>query len=121
MFADGLVDLAALAALADGLDWLAAQCASFPPERTEEHTGVAPGELRALARELVETPRAAVYGRLGTCVVAHGSAGTGRTRRTLAERAVRAKIKRNLALTARSAMCRCGCADSRHGVTVHRQ
>ena len=76
MFAEGLVDRAALAALADGVDWLAAQCASFSPECTEEHTGIAPEVLRPLARDLVQTPRAAVYGRLGTCVGRQGTLTT---------------------------------------------
>jgi len=76
MFAEDLVDRASVAAQADGLDWLAAQCAPFPPERTEQHTGIAPEAVRALARELVETPRAAVYGRLGTCVGRQGTLTT---------------------------------------------
>ena len=73
MFADGLVDRRAVEAQADGLDWLAAQCAPFPPERTESHTGIAGDTVRALARDLVRTPRAAVYGRLGTCVGRQGT------------------------------------------------
>jgi anaerobic selenocysteine-containing dehydrogenase len=73
MFADGLVELTAVAAQADGLDWLAAKCASFSPESTEQHTGVAPEAVRALARDLAQTPRAAVYGRLGTCVGRQGT------------------------------------------------
>lgn len=73
MFAEGLVDVDAVSSRADGLDWLAAQAESFPPERTERHTGIAPDEVRALARELVRTPRAAIYGRLGTCVGRHGT------------------------------------------------
>lgn len=58
---------------ADGLDWLRRQCASFTPERTRTHTGVAPEALRALARDLAGTARGAVYGRLGTCVGRNGT------------------------------------------------
>ena len=76
MFAEQLVDRAAVAAQADGLDWLATQCLQFAPERTERHTGVAPDVVRALARDLVATPRAAVYGRLGTCVGRQGTLTT---------------------------------------------
>ena len=47
--------------------WLAGQCAPFAPESTESATGVPAETVRALARDLVRTPRAAVYGRLGTC------------------------------------------------------
>ncbi|MDF2830308.1 MAG: formate dehydrogenase, partial [Mycobacterium sp.] len=73
MFDEGLVDRQAVDAKADGLDWLAAQCEPFPPERTEAHTGIAAGVVRALARDLARTPRAAVYGRLGTCVGRQGT------------------------------------------------
>ena len=73
MFGEGLIDIQAVVSRADDLDWLAAQAASFPPERTERHTGVAPDEVRALARDLVRTPRAAIYGRLGTCVGRQGT------------------------------------------------
>lgn len=73
MFAEGLVDVDAVAARADGLDWLAAKAAPFTPESTEQHTGIAPDDVRALARDLVRTPRAAIYGRLGTCVGRQGT------------------------------------------------
>jgi anaerobic selenocysteine-containing dehydrogenase len=73
MFDEGLVDRLAVEAQADGLEWLAAQCEPFPPERTERFTGIAPGTVRALARDLARTPRAAVYGRLGTCVGRQGT------------------------------------------------
>lgn len=76
MFTEYLVDRAAVAEQADGLDWLAAQSASFPPERTEQHTGVPPEVVRALARDLRKTPRAAIYGRLGTCVGRNGTLTT---------------------------------------------
>ena len=73
MFDEGLVDRPAVDAHADGLEWLAAQCEPFPPERTEQFTGITPGTVRALARDLARTPRAAVYGRLGTCVGRQGT------------------------------------------------
>src|SRR5207342_1692050 len=50
MFSEGLVDVEAVSTCADGLDWLAAQSASFPPERTELNTGIPPDIVRALAR-----------------------------------------------------------------------
>ncbi|MBU9764310.1 molybdopterin-dependent oxidoreductase [Mycobacterium sp. TNTM28] len=61
---------------ADGLAWLQAQCAPFTPEHTQRHTGVEPDTVRELARALVATPRAAVYGRLGTCVGRNGTLTT---------------------------------------------
>jgi anaerobic selenocysteine-containing dehydrogenase len=76
MFAENLVDRAAVSAQADGLDWLRGQCAQFSPEATEPHTGIAPLAVRELARALAGTPRAAVYGRLGTCVGRQGTLTT---------------------------------------------
>lgn len=73
MFADELVDRQRIAGQADGLDWLAERCATFTPESTEEQTGIAADTVRALARDLALTPRAVIYGRLGTCA---GRAGT---------------------------------------------
>lgn len=73
MFAEDLVDRSAVGAQADGLGWLANRCAPFTPERTEPATGIPAGTVRALARDLARTPRAAVYGRLGTCT---GRSGT---------------------------------------------
>ena len=76
MFAEDLVDRAAVSAQAEGLDWLRVQCAPFTPEATESHTGIAPSAARELARALANTPRAAVYGRLGTCVGRQGTLTT---------------------------------------------
>lgn len=73
MFADGLVDRVAAAAQADGLAWLEARSGPFTPEETERHTGIEPQVVRALATDLAQTPRAAVYGRLGTCVGRQGT------------------------------------------------
>jgi anaerobic selenocysteine-containing dehydrogenase len=73
MFADGLVDRARVAEQADGIEWLRALCAPFTPEMTAEHTGIDPDSVRSLAHDLVRTPRAAVYGRLGTCVGRYGT------------------------------------------------
>ena len=73
MFADGLVDLAAVRQRADGVDWLRALSGPFTPEMTAEHTGIDPARVRTLAHDLVRTRRAAIYGRLGTCI---GRSGT---------------------------------------------
>lgn len=73
MFSEGLVDVARIAVQADGVDWLRRQCAGFPPEATAERTGIEPEAVRRLARDLVGSPRAAVYGRFGTCVGRNGT------------------------------------------------
>lgn len=75
LFAEGLVSVRALTQ-ADGLDWLQAQSARFSPEATQRHTGIEPQTVRALARDLAATERAAVYGRLGTCVGRNGTLTT---------------------------------------------
>lgn len=66
LFAEGLVKVSAESVR--GLDALRALCARFPPERVAAYCGVAPEVLRALARAFAAAPRAAFYGRLGTCV-----------------------------------------------------
>lgn len=71
LFAENLVDEHKVAAQADGLGWLRAQCAAFTPEVTAVRTGIEPDTVRQLARELAGTERAAVYGRFGTCVGRH--------------------------------------------------
>jgi anaerobic selenocysteine-containing dehydrogenase len=73
MFAEGLVDVTKVNAQATGLDWLRQQCAPFTPESTEARTGVDPDTVRGLARDLIASPRAAVYGRFGTCVGRNGT------------------------------------------------
>ena len=73
MFEEKLTDEQRLAAQADGLGWLRALVSSFAPEATQRHTGLDPAVVRTLARDLATTARAAVYGRLGTCVGRHGT------------------------------------------------
>jgi anaerobic selenocysteine-containing dehydrogenase len=73
MFADDLVDLDRVRRQADGVEWLQALCQPFTPELTAARTGIDAGSVRSLARDLVSTPRAAVYGRLGTCVGRYGT------------------------------------------------
>lgn len=73
LFAEGLADLDHIGAQADGLAWLRKQSASFNPEATHARTGIDPDTVRTLARDLAASPRAAVYGRFGTCVGRNGT------------------------------------------------
>lgn len=75
MFAEGLAD-GAVAERAEGVPWLRQMAAPFTPECTEPRTGIAPDAVRALARDLVRSPRAAVYGRVGTSVGENGTLTT---------------------------------------------
>ena len=76
MFAEDLADRASIDRLAEGRSWLEVLVAPFTPEATEPHTGIAPDAVRGLARDLVRSPRAAVYGRVGTSTGENGTLTT---------------------------------------------
>ncbi|CBG74246.1 putative molybdopterin oxidoreductase [Streptomyces scabiei 87.22] len=73
LFEEGLVDLGDLAPLVLGTEELAAAIGEFTPEAVAEACDVDAGTVRALARELAAAPTAAVYGRIGSCTVPHGT------------------------------------------------
>ncbi|GAA4000952.1 molybdopterin oxidoreductase family protein [Streptomyces sp. NBC_01352] len=73
LFEEGLVELADLAAHVQGLDELAASVRDFTPEAVADACDVDAVTIRALARELAAAPTAAVYGRIGSCTVPHGT------------------------------------------------
>ncbi|MDX3524846.1 molybdopterin oxidoreductase family protein [Streptomyces scabiei] len=73
LFEEGLVDLGGLAPLVLGTQELAAAVGEFTPEAVAEACDVDAGTIRALARELAAAPTAAVYGRIGSCTVPHGT------------------------------------------------
>lgn len=73
LFEEGLADTRALAEQASGVDALRKLAAPFAPEDTAEHSGIAADEVRALARALASTERAALYGRTGTCLGRNGT------------------------------------------------
>ena len=63
MFTERLVDVDRVSRVADGVDWLRTLSEPFTPEATAAQTGIDPATVRALARDLVRTPRAAIYGQ----------------------------------------------------------
>jgi len=73
LFSEDLVHRASVESQATGVDWLQRHCAAYPPEATARLTGIEPDVVRVLARDLAKTPRAAVYGRFGTCVGQNGT------------------------------------------------
>ncbi|GAP34559.1 molybdopterin-dependent oxidoreductase [Piscinibacter sakaiensis] len=73
LFDEDLVRPGRLADLMQGLEAVRAAVAPFPAERMAPRCGVPADTLRRLARSLAATPRAAVYGRMGTSVQAYGS------------------------------------------------
>jgi anaerobic selenocysteine-containing dehydrogenase len=76
LFGDNLADRAVLARQADGVAWLDELARPFSPEATEARTGIAPDTVRALSHDLASTPRAAVYGRVGTSTGENGTLTT---------------------------------------------
>ncbi|WP_030227531.1 molybdopterin oxidoreductase family protein [Streptomyces sp. NRRL WC-3626] len=73
LFDESLTDPGELAPHLTGLDELAAALADFTPEAVAPACDVDPGTIRTLARELAAAPTAAVYGRIGSCTVPHGT------------------------------------------------
>ncbi|MFF5160490.1 molybdopterin-dependent oxidoreductase [Streptomyces sp. NPDC000348] len=73
LFDEGLVDLGERAPHVQGLDDLAAALRDFTPEAVAPACDVDAATLRTLARELAAAPTAAVYGRIGSCTVPHGT------------------------------------------------
>jgi anaerobic selenocysteine-containing dehydrogenase len=62
-----------LASLAEGLDELRELAEPFTPEAVSDVCGIPAEEIGRMARELAAAPRAAVYGRIGTCTQAFGT------------------------------------------------
>lgn len=73
LFEEKLADLGELAPHVLGVDELAAAVGDFTPEAVAEACDVDADTIRALARELAAAPTAAVYGRIGSCTVPHGT------------------------------------------------
>ncbi|MET9455789.1 molybdopterin oxidoreductase family protein [Streptomyces canus] len=73
LFEEDLVDTGELTAHLQGLDELRAAVQDFTPEAVADACDVDAGVTRALARELAAAPTAAVYGRIGSCTVPHGT------------------------------------------------
>ncbi|MGW5007038.1 molybdopterin-dependent oxidoreductase [Streptomyces parvulus] len=73
LYEEDLVDLGALAPHVLGVDEVRAAVRDFTPEAVAAACDVEAGVTRALARELAAAPTAAVYGRIGSCTVPHGT------------------------------------------------
>lgn len=73
LFEEGLVNLRHLEGKAINLDELRALSQPFSPERVSRKTGIAPDDIRRLAREIAGAERACIYGRIGSCMQKFGS------------------------------------------------
>ena len=67
LFAEDRVRPGRLAEFTNGIDEVEELCRVFTPEAVAETCGVPADAIRRIARELSDAPRAAVYGRIGTC------------------------------------------------------
>ncbi len=65
VFNENLARLGHLETVADDLEVLRQAVQPFNPERVAVRTGLAAATIKRLARDLANTPRAAVYGRIG--------------------------------------------------------
>jgi anaerobic selenocysteine-containing dehydrogenase len=72
LFAEDLLRLGRLGRYVSGVDSLRSAADYFDPSVTGAVTGVAPDDVRWLARSLARTPRAVLYGRVGTCTQEFG-------------------------------------------------
>ncbi len=62
-----------LLALSEGLETVEELARPFTPEAAAAVCGISEAEIRRMARELAAAPRAAVYGRIGTCTQEFGT------------------------------------------------
>ncbi|WP_369168215.1 molybdopterin-dependent oxidoreductase [Streptomyces sp. R28] len=73
LFEEGLADPRELTPHLQGIDELRDAVRDFTPEAVADACDVDAGTIRTLARELAAAPTAAVYGRIGSCTVPHGT------------------------------------------------
>jgi anaerobic selenocysteine-containing dehydrogenase len=73
IFAEKLVNTGRLTPHLNGLAEVEAAVATFDAESVAARCGIAAEDIRRLARTLASTPRAAVYGRIGTCTQEYGT------------------------------------------------
>ncbi|MFY8044424.1 MAG: molybdopterin-dependent oxidoreductase, partial [Rhodoferax sp.] len=73
LFEEGLVELGRVAQWVNGREDVHAAIAPFTPEAVATRCGLDALTIRALARQLARTQRAAVYARIGTCTQEYGT------------------------------------------------
>jgi anaerobic selenocysteine-containing dehydrogenase len=73
LFDENLVGAGRVAPFVDGVDDIQSAIRPFAPDAVAARCGIAASDIRRLARELAAAPRAAVYGRIGTCTQEYGT------------------------------------------------
>lgn len=76
LFDEDRVSLKHLSDLVNGLDELRRITRGFSPERVADFCGISAEKIRHLALEIATAPRAAIYGRIGTCTQEFGTLGS---------------------------------------------
>ena len=76
LFEENLVNPGPADRLVKDMDLLRLAALAFTPEAASRHTGIEADNIRALARELAHTPKAALYTRMGTSTQAYGGLST---------------------------------------------
>src|SRR5262249_58737874 len=66
-FADGAVDLGAVAGVVSGVDDVRRLAAPFTPDAVASTCKIAASDIRRLAREFAAADPGALYGRIGLC------------------------------------------------------
>ena len=73
MLDQGLVDIGAVDAMADGVGHVRELVAPFIPDRVASITGISAEDIRRVAREFATAKSSACYTRIGTCVQSYGT------------------------------------------------
>lgn len=73
LFDEQLVNLGRMANYVVGVEAVANAVKEFSPEKVADRCGIEATTIRELTRKLASTERAAVYGRIGTCVQEFGT------------------------------------------------
>jgi anaerobic selenocysteine-containing dehydrogenase len=73
LFADGLAEPGRLTPHLAGLETVRHTLGAFSPEAVAARCGIDPATIRRIAHELAAAPRAAVYGRVGSCTQEFGT------------------------------------------------
>ncbi|MGW2560230.1 molybdopterin oxidoreductase family protein [Streptomyces sp. NPDC001514] len=73
LFDEGLTDLGDLAPHVQGVAEVREAVRDFTPEAVAAACDMDADDIRTIARELAAAPTAAVYGRIGSCTVEHGT------------------------------------------------
>eukprot|EP00163_Fabomonas_tropica_P029293 TRINITY_DN6235_c0_g3_i1.p1 TRINITY_DN6235_c0_g3~~TRINITY_DN6235_c0_g3_i1.p1 ORF type:complete len:765 (+),score=64.29 TRINITY_DN6235_c0_g3_i1:361-2655(+) len=76
LFQEDLVNTGAAGDLVKDVDLLRLASLSFSPEAVSDHTGIDPETIQQLTRQLANTPKTALYTRMGTSTQAFGGLTT---------------------------------------------